>query len=117
MNIGKGILVVASAAGLTFGMAGCSDGSSVQQPPKPKDSGCQNWKFDDQKGVWKCQQSNAGHAGAFYYGNRYYSSANDLTSSSAYKSYKSSSSFAGEGASHASVSEGGFGGHASAGGE
>jgi hypothetical protein len=119
IHLGKGVLTVASIIGLSMGVAGCSgDENSVQLPPKPTDKGCQNWSFDSKRGVWQCQKSSTGHSGAYYYGNRYYSTENDLSKSSSYQTYKSSSSFAGEGGTHsASVSEGGIGGHASGGGE
>lgn len=109
----KGLLVTASLTALSLTIAGCSDDTSTApKPPKPKDKNCNDWKWDQNLGVWKCSDSTSSHNGAYFYGRNYYSSSDELKKSSGYKSYSKSSSFAGEGAhSVSSGHESGFGGH------
>ena len=120
-KVSKVIFGSFSAVALSMALAGCSDGSSAQMPPKPTDKTCSNWQYDQSLGVWQCKDSKSSYYNHYYHGGNYYATKEALTSSSSYKSYKTSSSFAGEGASHSSgesVSaghEGGFGGHAGGG--
>jgi uncharacterized lipoprotein YehR (DUF1307 family) len=82
-------------------------GSTDQaRPAKPKDKSCDKWKWDEDTQTYYCSDSSS-HSGAYYHGGRYYGSKKQLTSSSAYKSFKSSSSYK---SGIGSGSKGGFGG-------
>ncbi|MFB2347366.1 MULTISPECIES: hypothetical protein [Priestia] len=84
-------------------------GSTDQaRPAKPKDKSCDKWKWDEDTQTYYCSDSSSSsHSGSYYHGGRYYGSKKQLTSSSAYKSFKSSSSYK---SGIGSGSKGGFGG-------
>ena len=92
---------------LTSLIAGTLSGCSDDRPPKPNDTSCRDWDWDDDQGVWQCDDTRSTHYGHFFYGGSYYRSKSSLLKSSPYKSYKSSSSFKG---GFGSGSKGGFGG-------
>lgn len=85
-------------------LAGCTQ---QDLPPEPDDNRCSDWDWDDEEGVWECDDRSSRHYGHFFYGGAFYKSKSSLLKSSAYKSYKSSSSFKG---GFGSGSKGGFGG-------
>ena len=41
-------------------------------PPKPNDNSCSDWDWDDELGVWQCDDSSSGYRGHYFYGGRYY---------------------------------------------
>ncbi|KGM44621.1 hypothetical protein P9D43_10125 [Neobacillus niacini] len=92
-------------------LAGCSQAQDL--PPVPEDTDCADWEWDDDEGVWQCDDNRSSHYGHFFYGGMFFHSRSALLNSSAYKSYrssksyKSSSSFKG---GFGSGSKGGFGG-------
>jgi hypothetical protein len=88
---------------VTGTLSGCSD----DLPPKPEDTACADWDWDDEQGVWQCDDNDSRYYGHFFYGGSYYRSKSSLLKSSGYKSYKSSSSFKG---GFGSGTKGGFGG-------
>ncbi|WP_080847951.1 aminotransferase yhxA [Cytobacillus gottheilii] len=94
--MGKTKLVMAgiTATALTIGLSGCS--SQAEVPPPPTDTDCDDWEWDDDDGVYECDDDHSRHYGHFFYGGTFYKGKNALLNSSAYKSYKSSSSFAGD---------------------
>jgi len=85
---------------LTLGLAGCGD----ERPPKPTDEACDDWDWDDDQGVWVCDDHNSSRSGYYYYGGKYYKNKNALSKSTDYANYKNSSSFKG-----GSKSSSGFG--------
>lgn len=76
-------------------------------PPQPDEDSCSEWDWDDELGVWECDDSHSHYHGHYFYGGIFYKSRSDFKKSSAYKAYKSSSSFKG---GIGSGSKGGFGG-------
>ncbi|OLS40491.1 hypothetical protein [Bacillus sp. MRMR6] len=92
---------------LTSLMAGTLAGCGQDLPPTPDDPSCSDWDWDDEQGVWQCDDTTSRHYGHFFYGGMFYRSKSALLNSSAYNSYKSSSSFKG---GFGSGSKGGFGG-------
>ncbi|MBU7591624.1 MULTISPECIES: hypothetical protein [Metabacillus] len=94
--------------------AGCGNNESL--PPVPEDTDCGDWEWEADEGVWECDDDYSSHYGHYFYGGRFYSTKSSLKTSSAYKSYKSSSSFKGGGKTASSSSgfgkgsSGGFGG-------
>ncbi|QGQ45008.1 hypothetical protein [Metabacillus sediminilitoris] len=87
--------------------AGCNNESL---PPVPEGTDCNDWEWEDDEGVWECDDYDSSHYGYFFYGGKSYSSKSSLKSSSAYQSYKSSSSFKGGSSGFGKGSSGGFGG-------
>lgn len=92
---------------LTSLVAGTLSACSDDLPPRPEDSSCTDWEWDDEQGVWQCDDHDSRYYGHYFYGGTYYPSKSSLLKSSAYKSYRSSSSFKG---GFGSGSKGGFGG-------
>ncbi len=88
----KSLLGGITAAVVASSLAGCQ-GSSLPEPPN--DTDCNVWEWDDDDGVYECEDSSSSHYGHYYYGGMFYRNKSSLLSSSAYKSYKSSSSFKG----------------------
>lgn len=103
----KGVLATAGLITITTTMAACeSPGNSVAKPPKPKDSTCKNWDWEEDLGVWECDDKKSSYHGGYYYGGTYYSNSSALKSSSGYQSYSKSSSFAGKSTSISSGKSG-----------
>ena len=36
--------------------------------PKPNDKSCSDWDWDDELGVWQCDDSSSGYRGHYFYG-------------------------------------------------
>jgi hypothetical protein len=92
---------------ITSLVAGTLSACSNDLPPKPDDRNCRDWDWDDEQGVWQCDDTRSTYYGHYFYGGSYYRNKSSLLKSSSYKSYKSSSSFKG---GFGSGSKGGFGG-------
>nr|WP_233096619.1 DUF3943 domain-containing protein [Fictibacillus halophilus] len=88
-------------------LSGCND-QAQDIPPEPTDSECQDWEWDEDDGVYECDDTGSRYFGHYYHGGTYYKGKSSLLKSSAYKSYKSSSSFKGGGSGFGGSS--GFGG-------
>lgn len=88
---------------LTMGLVGCGS-STAELPAKPTDRACDDWDWDDDQGVWVCDDHDSTHHGSYFYGGRYYKNKNALLMSTDYTNYKNSSSFKG-----GSLSSSGFG--------
>lgn len=107
MKIGtktKKLLSGAAASIFAVGLAGCS---TQDLPPTPEGTDCDEWEWEDDLGVWECDDDDSTRFGHFFYGGKSYKSKSSLFQSSSYQSYKSSSSFKG---GFGSSSKGGFGG-------
>lgn len=89
------VMVGISATALTFGLTGCNS-SSADAPAPPNDTDCDDWEWDSDDGVWECDDDRSSHYGHYYYGGKFYSGKSSLLQSTNYKSYKKSSSFAGD---------------------
>ena len=83
---GKKLLTGISSIALIASMAGCSS----NQTKAPNDPECNDWEYDNDDGVWECDDSSSMRYGHSYYGGTYYDSKNNLHKSSAFKSSKSS---------------------------
>lgn len=108
MSKTKLLLTGIVSAAVIVGGVGCSNQSS--RPQAPNDSSCRDWEWDDDDGVWECDDESSSRYGSSYHGGRYYSSKSDLHKNSSYQSYKNSSSFKGGSSGFGSSSKGGFGG-------
>lgn len=75
--------------------------------PEPNDNSCSDWDWDDELGVWQCDDSSSGYRGHYFYGGKYYQNKSTFKNSSAFKTYQSSAEFKG---GIGSGSKGGFGG-------
>ncbi|MBB6443915.1 aminotransferase yhxA [Bacillus benzoevorans] len=108
MSKTKLLLTGIVSAAVIIGVTNCSNNSS--QPKMPDDPSCDDWEWDDDDGVWECDDEYSSHYGHSYHGGKYYSSKSNLYKDSSYKSYKSSSSFKSSSSGFGSGSKGGFGG-------
>jgi hypothetical protein len=90
------VMVGITSTALMLGLAGCSSNSQSQNlPPVPKDSSCKDWEWDQDDGVWQCDDGGSSHYGHSYYGGHYYKTKSLLRKSKNYLAYKNSSSFKG----------------------
>jgi len=85
------IMLGISTTAISLGLAGCGK----ELPPKPKDQACRDWDWNDELGVWECDETTSRHYGGYYYGGRYYNSSSNLRNASTYKTYEKSASFLG----------------------
>ena len=79
------------AAALTVSLSGC--GSDI--PPVPDQEGCDDWEWDDELGVYQCDDEDSSHYHGYYYGGRMYKTKTALTGSKSYVDYSKGSSFKG----------------------
>ncbi|MFD1738105.1 aminotransferase yhxA [Bacillus salitolerans] len=86
----KKLLSGITAAIVIGGLTGCQNA-----PEPPSDPDCDDWEWEEDDGVYECEQYSSSYYGHYYYGGRYYRNKTDLFKSSAYQKYKSSSSFKG----------------------
>ncbi|UPM55168.1 hypothetical protein [Gottfriedia acidiceleris] len=106
---------IALTSGLAVStLAGCGS-QNADRPDKPKNDDCRDWEFDDDEGVWVCDDSSSHYYHSYYHGGIFYPTRTALHASSSYKSYKSSSKYAGHTSSSSKSgfgkgSSGGFGG-------
>ncbi|WP_020059542.1 hypothetical protein [Bacillus sp. 123MFChir2] len=92
---------------LTSLMAGTLSSCTKDLPPKPNDRSCSDWDFDDELGVWRCDDNHSSYRGHYYYSGNYYQNKSTFKNSPEFKSYQSSSNFKG---GIGSGSKGGSGG-------
>lgn len=89
------VMVGITSTAMLIGLAGC--GSNAQElPPVPGDSNCTDWEWDEDDGVWECDDHNSAYYGHFFYGGHYYRNKSSLYKAKDYISYKNSSSFKGK---------------------
>ncbi|HYK75314.1 MAG TPA: hypothetical protein VEV44_19635 [Pseudoneobacillus sp.] len=100
----KKLLTGAVASLFAVGLTGCNN---PDLPPPPEGTDCNDYDWNDDLGVWECDDYDSRHYGHYFYGGGFYSNRSSLFQSKSYKSYKSSSSFKG---GFGSSSKGGFGG-------
>lgn len=93
MSKTKKALTGVTSAILVTGMAGCGDDSNL--PPKPASDQCSDWDWDENLGVWVCDDDSSGYYRNYYYGGSFYRNSSALSKSSNYKSYSNSTSFKG----------------------
>jgi hypothetical protein len=95
-------------------LAGCGSTQSANIPDMPQNEDCRDWEFDDDEGVWVCDDDNSHYYRSYYHGGSFYPTKKSLHGSKSYKNYKSSNNFAGSSSSKKSGfgkgSSGGFGG-------
>jgi hypothetical protein len=89
----KKVLVGVASVALTVGLSGCS--SNASQPEPPDDQNCDDWEWDNDDGVYECEDYDSNYFGYYFFGGKYYKSRSSLIKTPSYKSYKSSSSFKG----------------------
>jgi hypothetical protein len=94
MSKTKKIVAGISSTALAFGLSGCGT-NSADLPPVPDDNACGDWEWDDDDGVWECDDENSSYYGHYFYGGHYYRSKSHLYKNKAFSSYKKSSSFKG----------------------
>ncbi|MBM7700586.1 glutathionylspermidine synthase [Kurthia huakuii] len=57
------IMLGISTTAMSLGLAGCGK----ELPPKPKDQACRDWDWNDELGVWECDETTSRHYGGYYY--------------------------------------------------
>jgi hypothetical protein len=108
MNKTKKLIAGVSSASVAVMLSGCNDNQAQELPPEPTDTECQDWEWDEDDGVYECDDTNSRFFGYYFFGGRYFSGTSSLLKNSKYKAYKNSSSF--KGGSTGFGSNKGFGG-------
>lgn len=94
MNKTKKLMIGVTSTALTFGLVGCSDSAT---PEPPVDDNCGDWEWDEDDGVWECDDSRSSYLGYYYFAGKYFKSKSLLYANSGYKDYsakyKSSTGF------------------------
>ncbi|MEI4800867.1 hypothetical protein ACIGHG_16975 [Bacillus sp. NPDC077411] len=80
---------------LTSLMASTLSGCTKDLPPKPNDKSCSDWDWDDELGVWRCDDKHSSYHGHYYYSSNYYQDKSTFKNSPEFKSYQASSDFKG----------------------
>ncbi|MBY6035390.1 aminotransferase yhxA [Fictibacillus nanhaiensis] len=108
MNKTKKLIAGVSSASVAVMLTGCNNYQAEDLPPEPTDTECQDWEWDEEDGVYECDDANSRFFGHYFLAGKFFKGKNSLLKSSAYKSYKNSSSFKGKGSGFGSSK--GFGG-------
>lgn len=97
MSKTKRMMVGITSTAMMLGLTGCTSAEYVEEdiPDPPEDTSCSDWEWDAEDGVWECDDSTSTYYRSYFYGGTYYKDKKSLYASSAYKTYKSSSSFKG----------------------
>jgi hypothetical protein len=86
----KALIGVTTAFAAT--LAGCGD-DSANLPEKPQDAECSDWDFEEEEGVWVCDEQGSSRHGSYYYGGAYFATKNALKSNSNYQTYTQTPQF------------------------
>jgi hypothetical protein len=119
MSKTKKVMAGISATALMMGLVGCNnnqqavpdrdwdqDGSSPDEqdwssgegqdrPPVPEGTDCSDWEWDEEDGVWECDDSRSPYFGHFFFGGMFFSNRSMLYKSNDYMNYKKSPAFKG----------------------
>lgn len=85
------VMIGITTTALTLGLAGCGSNSAEVSSP-PNDPNCSDWEWDDDDGVWECDDGRSSYYGHYYYGGRYYKNKSSLLNSKDFTSKNNSSS-------------------------
>ncbi|MFC4323120.1 aminotransferase yhxA [Litchfieldia salsa] len=87
----KKLLAGVTSVAMIASIVGCQNNT----PALPDDSNCDEWEWDDDDGVYECDETTSSYYGHYFYGGSYYSNKASLLKSPSYQNYKNSSSFKG----------------------
>lgn len=89
----KKLLTGIVSATMVTSLAACGEEEELSLPPVPDDNSCAEWEWDYDDEVWECDDIDSPHFGYYYFAGRAFKSKSDLYKSSAYKSYRSGSTY------------------------
>lgn len=92
MNKTKKLMVGIVASISTIGLSACGE---VELPPEPTDTNCDDWDWDEENGVYVCDDDSSLYYRSYYYGGKFFTKKSSLLKNSNYKSYIKSSKFKG----------------------
>ncbi|MGM9986813.1 MAG: hypothetical protein ACI35O_06215 [Bacillaceae bacterium] len=81
--------LVTAVLGLSLTACSSQKPANVSKDVYPDDEECDDWEWDDELGVYGCDDSNSSRYGSYYYGGRYYDSKSALKADSKYQTYRS----------------------------
>ncbi|KPB04527.1 hypothetical protein [Bacillus sp. CHD6a] len=91
----KKVLSSVSATIFALGMTGC--GSNTEEvsslPPEPFDDRCNEYEWDNEEGVYQCDDESSSFYRSYYHGGSFFGSKSSLKKDSSYKTYRNSSSY------------------------
>ncbi|GGE69466.1 aminotransferase yhxA [Priestia taiwanensis] len=86
----KALIGVTTALAAT--LAGCEE-DSANLPEKPSDAECSDWDFEEEEGVWVCDEKGSSRYRSYYYGGAYFGTKNALKADNNYKTYTQTPQF------------------------
>ena len=119
MNKTKKVMAGISAAALLMGATACNNPQSLPDrdwdegtsggaegqdwsasqdqdiPPEPEGTDCSDWQWDDEDGVWECDDNRSPYFGHYFFAGMFFANRSMLYKSNDYMKYKNSSSFKG----------------------
>lgn len=88
----KKLLTGVTSVALVASMIGCQN---EDIPTPPDDVDCDDWEWDDDEGVYECDEPSSSYYGHYFYGGKYYKNKTALLANPSYVNYKNSTSFKG----------------------
>ncbi|MGL4820826.1 MAG: hypothetical protein ACRC5C_12720 [Bacilli bacterium] len=64
-------------------------------PPYSEDNACTEWEWDEEQGVWICDDSDSPNYRGYYFNNMFFATATLLMANSFYRNYSSSAAYRG----------------------
>ncbi|WP_404460041.1 aminotransferase yhxA [Sutcliffiella horikoshii] len=91
----KKVLTSVSATVFALGMTGCGSGyeESSSLPPEPFDDRCNEYEWDNEEGVYQCDDDSSSYYRHYYHGGSFFGNKSSLKKDSSYKNYRNSSTF------------------------
>ncbi|MGM0837301.1 MAG: aminotransferase yhxA [Bacillota bacterium] len=89
----KKVLTSVSATIFALGMTGCGSEEESTLPPAPTDDRCDEYEWDNEEGVYQCEDDSSSFYRSYYYGGGFFGSKSSLKNDSSYKNYRNSPTF------------------------
>ncbi|QFT91101.1 hypothetical protein FIU87_20835 [Bacillus sp. THAF10] len=88
----KKVLTSVSATIFALGMTGCGSEEDTL-PEVPSDDRCQEYEWDNEEGVYVCDDDDSDYYRSYYHGGSFFKNKSALKNNSSYKSYRNSTTF------------------------
>jgi hypothetical protein len=118
MNKTKKLMAGISATALLIGISGCGPNQQAapdrdwqpddqdsgnedwsagndEIPPVPEGTDCSDWNWDEEDGVWECNDTRSTYFGHYFFAGMFFSNRSMLYRSGEYRKYRDSPSFKG----------------------
>ncbi|WP_156319797.1 aminotransferase yhxA [Bacillus sp. FJAT-18017] len=113
------LMTAVSSTALALGLVGCSTsgsddwessaGQTGDIPPMPENTDCGQWDWDEDDGVWECDDRNSSYFGHLFFAGMFFSNRSALYKNRDFVNYRNSPSFKGKTGTGDSIRNGGSG--------